>query len=137
MAKQTRYLENKTFFSSNEKIINYTSRARLWQKILLTFELLTNVSLKQLNFSSCSVFVGMYIEGLYMKLTIGRFVFPRFSNVTEVFAERVCFSYISILTVIFAQGLTIGVCCICTNIYFYWCTHDLGHVYFRCSFKSF
>ena len=26
-------------------------------------------------------------------------------------------------------GSTIGVRCICTYAYFYWCTHDFGHVY--------
>ena len=30
-----RYLENETFFLQIKKIINYTSRATLWQKIVL------------------------------------------------------------------------------------------------------
>ena len=33
--QKSKYLENKTFFLQIKKFINYTSRATLWQKILL------------------------------------------------------------------------------------------------------
>ena len=32
---KSRYLENITFFSSNKKLIKYTSGATFWQKIVL------------------------------------------------------------------------------------------------------
>ena len=33
--QKSKYLENETFFLQMKKFINYTSRATLWQKILL------------------------------------------------------------------------------------------------------